>query len=80
MFSDFTHCGSMLIFGFSVKLQEVRATLQLDEKLLYTEENTETAASFEVNENDSGDLIIRALADSAEKIQKKFEAIRKILK
>lgn len=80
MFSDYTHCGSMLIFGFSVKLQEVRAALQLDEKLLYTEENTETAASFEVNENDSGDLIIRALANSAEKIQKKFEAVRKILK
>ncbi len=82
MFGSFTHCGSMLIFGFDAKLQEVRTALQLEEKLLYTEENTTTAPAplFEVSENDSGDLIIRALANSAEKIQKKFESIRNILK
>ncbi len=86
MFDNFTHCGNMLIFGFSNKLMEIRKSLGLQEKLLYTEENLKSLSDsnknslIEINENDSGDLIIRCLANKAEVILKQFENIRSLLK
>ena len=88
MFAGFTHCGSMLVFGYSDKadLKRIRSTLSLEEKLLYTEENTNVALDekksllVEASENDYGDFIIRCLSLSAEKIQKVFEQVRNVLK
>ena len=88
MFAGFTHCGSMLIFGYSdkVDIKKIRSTLSLKEKLLYTEENTNSGNDgkqsllLEASENDYGDFIIRCLSFSAEKIQKVFEQVRNILK
>lgn len=82
MFSSCTHCGGMLIFGYSriTNLKQLRAALGLEEKLLYTEQSSPTDTSVDISENDHGDFIIRCLANSAEKIQKLFEQARKILK
>ena len=82
MFSNYTHCGSMLIFGYSefTNLKTLRAALGLEEKLLYTEQVPSTDTTVDVSENDHGDFIIRCLANSAEKIQKLFELVRNNLK
>ncbi len=88
MFAGFTHCGSMLVFGYSDKanLKKIRSILSLEEKLLYTEENTNVSLDekksllVEASENDYGDFIIRCLSFSAEKIQKVFEQVRNALK
>ena len=88
MFAGFSHCGSMLVFGYSdkVDLKKIRSILSLEEKLLYTEENTNASLDeqksllLEASENDCGDFIIRCLSFSAEKIQKVFEEVRNSLK
>ena len=85
MFGDFTHCASLLLFGFKSSTKEIRKALSVDEKLLYTDYETKKEDSganiiAEVNENDSGDFIIRCLSKSAESIQKTFEKIKLILK
>ena len=78
MFGNYTHCGGMLIFGYSkiTGLKKIRAALGLEEKLLYTEEIKPADTVADVSENDYGDFIIRCLSDSAEKIQKLFESVR----
>lgn len=78
MFGDFTHCGGMLIFGYSkiTSLKKIRTSLGLQEKLLYTDENAQDKFVVDASENDYGDFIIRCLANSAEKIQKLFESVR----
>lgn len=78
MFGNYTHCGGMLIFGYSkiTGLKKIRAALGLEEKLLYTEESRAVDTIADVSENDYGDFIIRCLSDSAEKIQKLFESVR----
>lgn len=78
MFGNFTHCGGMLIFGYSkiTSLKKIRSLLGLEEKLLYTEDRKTDDAVVDVSENDHGDFIIRCLANSAEKIQKLFESVR----
>ncbi len=78
MFENFTHCGGMLIFGYSkiTSLKKIRTSLGLQEKLLYTEDRKMDDAVVDVSENDHGDFIIRCLANSAEKIQKLFESVR----
>ena len=81
MFANYTHCGGMLIFGYanSTNIKDLRATLGLDEKLLYTEHAEKAAVCdtlVDISENDHGDFIIRCLANSAEKIQNLFEKIR----
>ncbi len=82
MFGNFTHCGGMLIFGYSkiTSLKKIREVLGLEEKLLYTEESSPDNFVVDVSENDCGDYIIRCLANSAEKIQKLFEQVRNQLK
>ena len=85
MFANYTHCGGMLIFGYSkiTDIKKLRATLGLDEKLLYTEEKMKSdnqKIQIEVSENDYGDFIIRCLSDSAEKIQNLFELVRNSLR
>ena len=85
MFANYTHCGGMLIFGYSkiTDIKKLRAILGLDEKLLYTEEKMKSdnqKIQIEVSENDYGDFIIRCLSDSAEKIQKFFELVRNSLR
>ena len=77
MFGDFTHCGSMLIFGYSkiTSLEKLRSALGLEEKLLYTEEKAKSnpqKIQIEVTENEYGDFIIRCLSNRAESIQNAF--------
>ncbi len=78
MFANYTHCGGMLIFGYSniTNLKKIRAALNLEEKLLYTEETLCSGILVDVSENDYGDFIIRCLSNSAEKIQNCFEGVR----
>ena len=78
MFGNYTHCGGMLIFGYSriTGLKKIRAALGFEEKLLYTEEIKPADTVADVSENDYGDFIIRCLSNSAEKIQKLFESVR----
>lgn len=78
MFGNYTHCGGMLIFGYSkiTSLKKIRTSLGLEEKLFYMEESAPGNFIVDSNENDYGDLIIRCLANSAEKIQKLFESVR----
>ncbi len=84
MFSKYTHCGGMMIFGFPVDVKKIRQILYLEEKLLYTEESTKKDSNskiqVEASVNDFGDIIIRCLANSAEIIQKLFEQVRNQLK
>ena len=80
MFGDFTHCGSMLIFGYSkiTSLEKLRSALGLEEKLLYTEEKAKSNPKkilVEVTENEYGDFIIRCLSNRAESIQNAFGAL-----
>ena len=77
VFGGFTHSGTMLLFGFEASLLEVRKILGLDEKLLYAEKAP--AAIVEASETGSGDITVRALANSAEAIQKEFEKIKTAL-
>ena len=77
VFGTFTHSGTMLLFGFEASLFEVRKILGLDAKLLYAEKAPATIV--EASETGSGDIAIRALANSAEAIQKEFEKIKTAL-
>lgn len=78
MFGNFTHCGGMLIFGYSkiTSLKKIRTSLGLEEKLLYTEAYRQGDILVDASEKDGGDFIIRCLANSAEKVQKLFESVR----
>ena len=83
MFGNFTHCGSLLIFGFSEKtdVKKIRKALSLEEKLLYTEDlisrfNKPGQVLVEASETDFGDIVVRALGNSAENIQKIFEMVK----
>ena len=77
VFGGFTHSGTLLLFGFEASLFEMRKILGLSEKLLYAEEIPKTLV--EASETGSGDIAIRALANSAEAIQKEFEKIKTAL-
>ncbi|WP_296328063.1 urease accessory protein UreD, partial [uncultured Treponema sp.] len=86
-FGDFTHSGTMLIFGFEKTVREVREILGLEEKLLYTEEYRRKACRvgkepgakekilIEASESDSGDIVVRMLGKSAQEIQGAFQGI-----
>ncbi len=87
MFSSFTHSATMLIVGFEKTLPEVRKILNLDDKLLYTEdfrradkglEKTSLQSEeilMEASEIDSGDFVVRILGKSAQKIQDIFSML-----
>lgn len=77
VFGGFTHSGTMLLFGFEASLFEIRKILGLDEKLLYAEKAPATIV--EASETGSGDITVRALANSAEAMQKEFEKIKTAL-
>ena len=86
-FGDFTHSGTMLIFGFEKTVREVRKILGLEEKLLYTEEyrrkacdlgkkpDTNEKILIEASESDSGDIVVRMLGKSAQEIQGAFDCL-----
>ena len=90
MFGDFTHCGTLLIFGFEKKLPEIRKILNLEEKLLYTEEYRRKACDLgkepganekiliEASETDSGDIVVRVLGKSAQAIQNALNSLNPI--
>ena len=82
MFGSYTHCGSLLIFGYKTKVSEIREALKLEEKLLYTgieEESSDLSNKLindiliEVSNTDSDDIIVRALSKSAQSIQELFK-------
>ena len=83
-FGEFTHSGTMLIFGFGKTLSEVRKILNLEEKLLYTEEFRNNAGTsclneeilIEASETDSEDIVVRILGKSAQKIQEIFSNLK----
>ena len=90
-FGEFTHSGTMLIFGFEKTIREVRKILGLDEKLLYTEEYPRKACGvgkepgakekilIEASESDSGDIVVRVLGKGAQEIQGVFSLVKEKL-
>ena len=86
-FGEFTHSGTMLIFGFEKTVREVREILGLEEKLLYTEEYRRKACGvgknpsanekilIEASETDSGDIVVRVLGKGAQEIQGVFDCL-----
>ena len=90
-FGEFTHSGTMLIFGFEKTVREVREILGLEEKLLYTEEYRRKACGvgknpsanekilIEASEIDSGDIVVRMLGMSAQEIQNVFSSLKEKL-
>lgn len=86
-FGEFTHSGTMLIFGFEKTVREVREILGLEEKLLYTEEYRRKACGvgknpsanekilIEASETDSGDIVVRVLGRAAQEIQGVFDCL-----
>ena len=82
MFGSYTHCGSLLIFGYKTEVSEIREALKLEDKLLYTGDKEKSAALsdqplkdilIEVSSSDSEDIIVRALSKSAQGIQEIFK-------
>ena len=82
MFGSYTHCGSLLIFGYKTEVSEIREALKLEDKLLYTGDKEKSAALsdqplkdilIEVSSSDSEDIIVRALSKSAQSIQEIFK-------
>ena len=82
VFGGFTHAGSLLLFGFEKNQWEIRKVLGLEEKLLYAQkaESESERLVCEVTETDSGDIALRALAYSAEEIQKSFERVKAFIR
>ena len=82
MFSDFSHSGMLLIFGFEKTLQEIREILNLEEKLLYAQEKSEPVSEIlcEASETDSADIVIRAFSHSAESIQNLFDKVKDFIR
>ena len=87
-FGEFTHSGTMLIFGFEKTVREVREILGLEEKLLYTEEYRRKACGvgknpsanekilIEASVTDSGDIVVRVLGKGAQEIQNVFSSLK----
>lgn len=80
MYGDFSHSGTMLLFGFGLKPADLFKKLGLESKLLYTAENLEQikkeAAPFvSVSLTEGNGIAIRVLAYSAEQVQKVFEQV-----
>ncbi|MBR1404158.1 MAG: urease accessory protein UreD [Treponema sp.] len=81
VFGSFTHSGMLLLFGFGKTLSEIRGILGLEEKLLYMEQKNagKTRLLIEANETDSSDIVVRALALSAEAIENEFKKIKSVV-
>ncbi|WP_407425129.1 urease accessory protein UreD [Treponema sp.] len=85
MFGRFTHCGSLFLFGYEKSVLEIRRILNLEEKLLYTEDlisrfNKPGQVLIEASETDFGDIVVRALGNSAENIQRIFERVKELVR
>lgn len=80
MYGQYSHSGTMLLFGFGVKPADLFAPLGLEPKLLYTTQNLEEAEKtavpqVSVTQTEGSGIAIRVLANSAEQVQKIFESV-----
>ncbi|MCR4822566.1 MAG: urease accessory protein UreD [Treponema sp.] len=81
VFCNYTHSASLLIFGYQIEAPQIRKILGLEEKLLYTGEKPDSEkALIEASSTDSGDLVVRVLANSAEEIESHFFKIKTALR
>ena len=80
MYGQYSHSGTMLLFGFGVKPADLFGPLGLESKLLYTAQNLEEAEKtvvpqVSVTQTEGSGIAIRVLANSAEQVQKIFESV-----
>ena len=80
LFGHFTHSGSLLLFGSGKNCASIREELELESKLLYTDDAKAKEADAgkvlaEASQTAFGDIVVRALGYSAEDIQKTFDRI-----
>ena len=80
MYGQYSHSGTMLLFGFGVKPADLFGSLGLEPKLLYTTRNLEEAEKtavpqVSVTQTEGSGIAIRVLANSAEQVQKIFESV-----
>lgn len=80
MYGQYSHSGTMLLFGFGVKPADLFVPLGLEPKLLYTTQNLEEAEKtavpqVSVTQTEGSGIAIRVLANSAEQVQKIFESV-----
>ena len=80
MYGQYSHSGTMLLFGFGVKPADLFVPLGLEPKLLYTARNLEEAEKtavpqVSVTQTEGSGIAIRVLANSAEQVQKIFESV-----
>lgn len=80
MYGQYSHSGTMLLFGFGVKPADLFVPLGLESKLLYTARNLEeaeknTVPQVSVTQTEGSGIAIRVLANSAEQVQKIFESV-----
>lgn len=86
MFGANTHSGTLLLCGYNKSVSDIRRILNLEEKLLYADNLmfayggigiNVSYAQVEVSPTDYGDIVVRALSDSAQKIQNIFATVKK---
>lgn len=79
MFGKHSHSGSMLFFNYNLKPSDIFSFLEIEDKLLYTQENLEkqkTAPLIGVTLTKGNGIALRVLADSAEEVQDIFSKLQ----
>ncbi len=78
MYGQYSHLGTMLIFGYNLKPQDLFEALNLPAKLLYTAENLENQKNkplVSATQTAGNGIAVRVLANSAEEIQNLFKTV-----
>lgn len=88
MYGNYSHLGTMLIFGFlskegkNLRPSDLFECLNLPEKLLYTAENLELQqgeALISITQTAGNGIAVRVLANYAEEVQEIFNKVKKEL-
>lgn len=73
MYGEYSHLGTMLLFGFNLKPADLFESLELPAKLLYTAENINSMKNeplVALTQTSGNGIAIRILGNSAEEVQK----------
>lgn len=76
MYGPYSHLGTLLLFGFGKTPAEISALLGLPDKYLYTRDRTPENVLAGVTQTAHGDIVVRALGNSAEQIQLFFAGLK----